>query len=94
MKLRHTNQIELSYANAKSLVEDYEKKLAQGRRPDTLIYKVSDGQTIAVSILPDEDHYSEAELADRRSPYLPPEAWAGWSPTAEDVAQAEDAGNW
>lgn len=77
MKLRHTNQIELSYANAKALVEDYERKLAAGRTPQTMVYKVIDGTTVAVSIVADEDHYSEAELADRRSPYLPPEAWAG-----------------
>lgn len=77
MKLRHTNQIELSYANAKALVTAYERKLSQGKRPDELIYKVIDGTTVAVSIVPDEDHYSEAELEERRSPYLPPEAWAG-----------------
>ena len=77
MKLRHTNQIELSYANAKALVADYERKIAEGRTPQTMIYKIIDGTTVAVSIVADEDHYSEAELADRRSPYLPPEAWAG-----------------
>lgn len=77
MKLRFDNQIELSYANAKALVQDYERKLAEGRTPQTMIYKVIDGTTVAVSIVADADHYSEAELADRRSPYLPPEAWAG-----------------
>lgn len=77
MKLRHENQIEMSYANAKALVAEYERKLSQGKRPDALIYAVRDGKAIAVSIVPDEDHYSEDELAQRRSPYLPPEAWAG-----------------
>lgn len=77
MKLRMTNQIELSYANAKALVAEYERSAAEGGTPSALIYKVSDGETIAVSIVSDEDHYSEQELADRTSPYLPPEAWAG-----------------
>lgn len=77
MKLRHTNQVELSYANAKALVAEYERKLSQGRTAEALIYKVTDQGTVAVSIVSDEDHYTEAELADRKSPYLPPEAWAG-----------------
>ena len=77
MKIINTNQIELSYANAKALVADYERRLALGTAPRTLVYKVIDGQVLSVSIVADEDHYSDEELADRTSPYLPPEAWAG-----------------
>ena len=76
MKLRRTNQIELSYANVKALLASFEAS-ANTAAPTALIYKVIDGQTVAVSVVSDEDHYSEAELADRTSPYLPPEAWAG-----------------
>lgn len=77
MKLRHTNQVELSLANAKALVAEAERQIAQGRTVSALIYKVIDGQTVAVSVVTDDEHYSEAELADRKSPYLAPEAWAG-----------------
>lgn len=78
MKIRHTNQIELSYANAKALVDDYERRVADGRTASTLIYRTDDeGRTMAVSIVADEDHYTPEELVRRRSPYLPPEAWAG-----------------
>jgi hypothetical protein len=78
MKLRYTNQIEISYANAKAIVEDFERKLAEGRTsPESMIYKVTEGATIALTIVADEDHYTEGELSDRRSPYLAPEAWAG-----------------
>ena len=77
MKLRHTNQIELSYANAKALVEAFEARQRGHESSYPLIYKVIDGQTVAVSIVSDEDHYSDDELAQRRSPYLAPEAWAG-----------------
>lgn len=82
MKLRMTNQIELSIANLKALVADVERREREGRAINSLIYKTvvdEDGNrtAIAVSVVSDEDHYSEDELADRRSPYLPPEAWAG-----------------
>ena len=77
MKLRHTNQIELSVANLKALVAEVEKQEREGRTVSYLIYKVSDGTTIAVSVVADKDHYSDEELADRKSPYLAPEAWAG-----------------
>lgn len=77
MKLRGTNQIELSYANAKALVEAFEARERGHDAAYPLIYKVINGQTVAVSIVSDEDHYTDAELADRLSPYLPPEAWAG-----------------
>lgn len=77
MKLRADNHIELSYANAKALVQEYERKVAEGRTPHAMIYRGIDGQTVAVSIVSDEEHYSPEELERRRSPYLPPEAWAG-----------------
>ena len=77
MKLRNTNQIELSYANAKALVEAFEARQRGYESSYPLIYKVIDGQTVAVSIVADEEHYTEHELSTRRDPYLPPEAWAG-----------------
>lgn len=77
MKIRATNQIELSYANAKALVQAFEQRERGIESAYPLIYKVIDGQVVSVSIVSDEDHYSEDELSDRRSPYLPPEAWAG-----------------
>jgi hypothetical protein len=78
MKLIADNQIEISYANAKALIRAYEERLA-GRESayPMLMKRTAEGTTIAVSIASDEEHYSEAELADRLSPYLPPEAWAG-----------------
>lgn len=75
MKLRRTNHIELSVANLKALM----RRIEDGDRNPHII-KQSNGETFVVSVLADEDHYSEAELADRRSPYLPPEAWAGALP--------------
>jgi hypothetical protein len=77
MKLTATNQIELSYANALALVKAYEERQRGIESAYPLIYKVIDGQTVAVSVASNEEHYSESELADRKSPYLPPEAWAG-----------------
>lgn len=77
MKLIATNQIELSEANVKALWLAYEMRSRGMDAPYPLIYKVIDGQTVAVSVAADTDHYSESELADRLSPYLPPEAWAG-----------------
>lgn len=77
MKLRYTNQIELSYANAKALVEAYEARQRGQQSAYPLIYKHTDEGVIAVSIVSDEDHYSDDELEARTSPYLPPEAWAG-----------------
>jgi hypothetical protein len=78
MKLRTTNQIELSYANAKALVEAFEARQRGIESSYPFIYKIlDDGVVIAVSVVSDEDHYSDEELADRTSPYLPPEAWAG-----------------
>lgn len=77
MKLRTTNQIELSYANAKALVEAFEARERGHESSYPLIYKVIDGTTVSVSIVSDEDHYTDDELAERKSPYLPPEAWAG-----------------
>jgi hypothetical protein len=80
MKLRTTNQIELSYANAKALVEAFEARQRGDAHASQhpFIWKIlDDGVVIAVSVVSDEDHYSDEELADRTSPYLPPEAWAG-----------------
>ena len=77
MKLRTTNQIELSYANAKALVQAFEERQRGHESSYPLIYKVIDGQTVSVSIVSDEEHYSEDELSARTSPYLPAEAWAG-----------------
>ncbi len=77
MKLIRHNHIEISYANAKALVEEYERNVAQGRTPSAMIYKGTSEGTIVVSVVPNEVHYSESELSDRKSPYLAPEAWAG-----------------
>ena len=77
MRLRTTNQIELSYANAKALVAAFEARQRGYESSYPSIYKVIDGHTVSVSIVPDEEHYSDDELSRRRSPYLPPEAWAG-----------------
>lgn len=77
MKLIATNQIELSYANLKALMSDIERKIAQGRTPETIIYKGSAEGTFSVRVVTNEAHYSPEALADRSSPYLPPEAWAG-----------------
>ena len=77
MKLRHTNQIELSVSNLRALLADVEKREREGRPINTLVYKVTDAAVLAVSVVSDEEHYSEAELSARTSPYLPPEAWAG-----------------
>ena len=77
MKLIATNQIELSEANVKALWLTYEMRSRGMDAPYPLIYKVIDGQTVSVSVESNADHYSESELADRMSPYLPPEAWAG-----------------
>lgn len=82
MKLRYTNQIELSVANLRAIMADVEQRERDGRPINTLVYKtVLDDEgyrtTIAVSVVSDEEHYTEAELAERKSPYLPPEAWAG-----------------
>lgn len=77
MKVRANNQIELSYANALALVQEYERRVAQGTRGWAEVYKQVDGDIVSVSIVADDEHYTEHELAQRRSPYLPPEAWAG-----------------
>jgi hypothetical protein len=77
VKVKATNQIELSYANAKALVQAYENSLVLPYGPEPRIYKVIDGTVVSVSVVSDEEHYSEAELAERTSPYLAPEAWAG-----------------
>lgn len=83
MKLRHTNQIELSVANLRALLADVERREREGRPVTTLIYRTvthpatGERVTVAVSVVSDEEHYSPEELADRTSPYLPPEAWAG-----------------
>lgn len=77
MKLIATNQIEISIANARALVAAYEARERGQDAPYPLIYKRIDGQTVAVRVVSNEEHYSPAELADRSSPYLPPEAWAG-----------------
>lgn len=71
MKLRGTNHIELSYANAKAVLAAYE-----AGSPAT-IHRTSGGETFSVSVVSDKDHYTESEWADRTSPYLPPECWAG-----------------
>lgn len=72
MKRVDSDQIELSYANAKALVQTFEE------HGEARIYKVlPDGTVIAVSVVADEDHYSDEQLARRTSPFLPPEAWAG-----------------
>ena len=77
MKLRTTNQIELSVSNLRALVADVERREREGRPINTMVYKVTDSEVIAISVSSDEEHYSEEELADRTSPYLPPDAWAG-----------------
>ena len=78
MKLRHTNQIEISVSNLRALVKDIERREQEGRTVETMVYKIdAEHGTIAISVVADEDHYSEQELADRHNPYLPPEAWAG-----------------
>ena len=78
MKLRHTNQIELSVSNLRALVQDIESREREGRTISTMVYKIdADHGTIAISVVADEDHYSPEELSARTSPYLPPDAWAG-----------------
>ena len=77
MKLRTDNQIELSISNARALIKAYEDRQNGHASAYPLIYKVTDDGVIGVSIVSDEDHYTEDELASRTSPYLPPEAWAG-----------------
>ena len=44
MKLRYTNQIELSYANAKALVAAFEARQRGYESSYPSIYKVIDGQ--------------------------------------------------
>lgn len=78
MKLRHTNQIELSMSNLRALLSDAERREREGLPITTLIYRTDDeGRTMAVSVVSDDEHYTPEELGRRRSPYLPPEAWAG-----------------
>ena len=82
MKLRYTNQIELSVSNLRALMADIERREREGRTVSTLVYKTvedDDGYrtTMAIAVVADEDHYSPAELEHRTSPYLPPDAWAG-----------------
>lgn len=77
MKLRAENHVELSVANLRALLADVDDQIAAGKRVETSIYRRINGETVMVSVVSDEDHYTESELADRRSPYLPPEAWAG-----------------
>ena len=78
MKLRHQNQIELSVSNLRALMQDIERREREGMTVETMVYKIdAEHGTVAISVVADEDHYSERELADRTSPYLPPEAWAG-----------------
>jgi hypothetical protein len=77
MKLRHTNQIELSVSNLRALVKDIERREREGMTVETMVYKITDTAVIAISVVADEDHYSDEELAQRTSPYLPPDAWAG-----------------
>lgn len=77
MKVKGTNQIELSEANVRALIRAYEQRQAGIDSAYPLIYKVIDGQTVSVEVVSNEAHYSEHELADRKSPYLAPEAWAG-----------------
>ncbi len=72
MRLKDINQIELSVANMKALIQAVESGV-----PNPTIHKVIDGQLVAVSVAADSDHYTPEQLATRRSPYLPPEAWAG-----------------
>lgn len=67
MKLRYTNQIELSVANLRALLAEAERKQAKGQTVNTLIYKVIDGETVAVSVVSDEEHYTESELSQRKS---------------------------
>lgn len=73
MRLIADNHIELSYANAKALVEAFER----GEYAPRIHKATNEGVVISVTVAADADHYTEAELAARRSPYLPPEAWAG-----------------
>jgi hypothetical protein len=77
MKLRATNQIALSHANAKALVKAYEDRQAGHASAYPMVYKQTEDGLIGVSIESDEEHYTESELAERKSPYLAPEAWAG-----------------
>ena len=70
MKLRHTNQIELSVSNLRALLEDIEDRERDGRKVSTMIYRTDEeGRTLAVSVVADKDHYTEIELEYR--------AWAG-----------------
>jgi len=77
MKLRSPNHIELSVANLKALVAEVERKQAAGENVQTALHRVTGGKFVVLTVVSDEEHYSEQELADRLSPYLPPEAWAG-----------------
>jgi len=77
VKLRTNNQIELSISNARALIKAYEDKERGHASAYPLIYKVTDDGVIGVSIVSDEDHYTDDELASRLNPYAPPEAWAG-----------------
>lgn len=78
MKLRAENHVELSVANLRALLADVDAQIAAGKRVDTAIYRqTADGESVMVSVVADEDHYTPEALERRRSPYLPPEAWAG-----------------
>lgn len=74
MKLRHTNQIELSEANIEALYRAYHDRKAGIESAYPLIYKVTEeGVTIAVSVVSNEEHYNALDLARRKAS----DDWAG-----------------
>lgn len=77
MKLINSNHVQLSVANLRALVAEIDRKEREGRTVAAYITKMTSDGAVTVSVVADSDHYSEQELADRLSPYLPPEAWAG-----------------
>lgn len=68
---RYAVTVEISEANLRAMLADFES------RGSTEIVKRDQGVVLSVRVKRDADHYTERELSDRMSPYLPPEAWAG-----------------
>jgi hypothetical protein len=64
--------VEVSEANLRALFKDFERTGSS-----TEIVKHHQGVLVRLRVVRNEAHYSDAELSERRSPYLPPEAWAG-----------------
>ena len=78
MRLVRTNHIEMSVANMRALVADIDKREREGRTVSSYIIKGDPMHgSFVVSVVADSEHYTAEELADRKSPYLAPEAWAG-----------------